>query len=128
VVVFSNRRLGARSELIVSPPVAAGMLRDTAACARPGATGRWEIELVRWLEHRARESIDAFGLGLDVSEIAWTPEHFEVQRSFLIGAIRRAAAISEHASALRRWAAMIEAHPRDSVQVGRRWLAGNLSS
>lgn len=117
MVVFSNRRLGARSELLVSPPVAAAMLRDTAAAARPAATGRWELELVRWLEQRAADgSID-----LDVGDIAWTPEHFEIQRAFLIDAIRRASAMSEHASALRRWTQMIESHPRDCVVVGRRW-------
>ena len=116
MVVFSNRRLGARAELIVSPPVAAEMLRATAATARPMATGRWELELVRWLEQRAGSAT-----GVDVSEIAWTPEHFGVQRGFLIDAIRRAAAVSEHGPALLHWARMIEAHPTDSVQVGRRW-------
>jgi hypothetical protein len=117
VVVFSNRRLGASAELFVSPPVATAMLHATAATARPMASGRWETELVRWLDQCATED----GVALDVSEIAWTPEHFELQRSFLIDAIRRAAAVSEHASALERWARMIEAHPSESVQVGRRW-------
>ena len=116
MVVFSNRRLGARAELIVSPPVAAEMLRTTAESARPFASGRWENELVRWLEQRAESPTS-----LDVSEIAWTPEHFGVQRSFLIDAIRRAGAVSEHGPALFHWARMIEAHPTESVQVGRRW-------
>jgi hypothetical protein len=117
VVVFSNRRMGPSAELFVSPPVAAAMLRATASSARPSASGRWENELVRWLEQRAADVPAA----LDVADIAWTPEHFELQRTFVIDAIRRAAAISEHASALQRWARMIEVHPSDSVQVGRRW-------
>ena len=58
---------------------------------------------------------------IDVSEIAWTPDHFEAQRRFLLAAIDRAAVGSEHALAFDRWRRLIEAHPRDSVQVGRRW-------
>ena len=116
MVVLSNRRLGPRAELLVSRPVAAAMLRAVAESARPSASGRWELELVRWLEQRAGAGSD-----LDVADIAWTPDHFAVQRSFLIDSIRRAAAVSEHGSALLRWAAMIEAHPSTSVQVGRRW-------
>lgn len=113
MVVFSNRRLGPRAELLVSDEVAAAMVRATAAQARPRATARWEVELVRWLETRRA--------GLDVSEIAWTPEHFDAQRRFLVEAIARAALGSEHGAALDRWRRMIEAHPRESVQVGRRW-------
>jgi hypothetical protein len=56
-----------------------------------------------------------------VGEIAWTPDHFDTQRQFLLEAIGRAAASSEHGSAFDRWRRLIEAHPRESVQVGRRW-------
>src|ERR1700761_3901501 len=119
VVVFTNERLGASSELIVSDEVAAAMLFATAEAASRAAEARWEHELVRWLEARARVAtrVDA----LDVGDIAWTPDHFEAQRRFLIDAIVRGALGSEHAAALDRWRRMIEAHPRDSVQVGRRW-------
>jgi hypothetical protein len=117
VVVFSNRRLGASAELFVSKSVAIAMLHEVASAAGPWASGRWELELVRWLEQRAERVAQS----LDVSEIAWTPDHFSIQRAFLIDAIRRAAALSEHASALLHWAAMIEQHPRESVQFGRRW-------
>ena len=58
---------------------------------------------------------------LDVGEIAWTPENFDRQRRFLLRAIELAAETSEHARALRRWAQLIEAHPKDSVQFGRLW-------
>jgi hypothetical protein len=119
VVVFSNQRLGARAELLVSDDVALAMLRATAAQALPLAAARWEHELVRWLERRAGENL---GLAtLDVGEIAWTPDHFEAQRAFLLAAIERAAEGSEHGLAFDRWRRLIEAHPRDSVQVGRRW-------
>jgi hypothetical protein len=117
MVVFSNHRLGPSAELLVSREVAAELLRAVARAAAPSAEARWEHELVRWLERRAA-SEDA---ALDVSDIAWTPEHFEHQRSFLVDAIQQAARGSTHARALHRWCGMIEAHPRESVQVGRRW-------
>ena len=117
MVVFSNHRLGPSAELLVSDDVAAYVLRATAAAARPFAEARWEIELVLWLDARA----DARAQVLDVADIAWTPEHFELQRGFLIDAILRAAESADHALAFDRWRRLIEAHPAESVQVGRRW-------
>jgi len=127
MVVFSNLRLGPGAELLVSDQVASNMLRATAAEAAPFAEARWELELVRWLETRAdavvAETTRPPDAGdLDVSDIAWTPDHFEPQRRFLIDAILRASASCEHTLALDRWRRLIEAHPADSVQVGRRWI------
>lgn len=116
MVVLSNHRLGPSAELLVSPEVAGEVLRAVAEAARPEARARWEQELVSWLERCA-----AAGQAIDVADIAWTPDHFERQRAFLTGAIRRAEATSPHGRALGRWCQMIEAHPRESVQVGRRW-------
>jgi hypothetical protein len=117
MLVFSNRRLGPSAELVVSREVGAELLREVAAAAEPLAQARWEHELVTWLERCAASS----NTSLDVSDIAWTPEHFERQRGFLVDAIRRAAETSRNARSLVRWSGMIEAHPRESVQVGRRW-------
>ena len=127
MVVFSNHRLGPGVELIVSAGVAASILRAAAAAASPFAGARWEHELVRWLDERAREllvlerrpgvALDYF----DVNDIAWTPDHFEPQRRFLIEAIVRASTTSEHPLVLDRWRRLVEAHPAESVQVGRRW-------
>jgi hypothetical protein len=117
MVVFSNRRLGPSAELLVSREAAAELLREVAAAASPSAQARWEHELVTWLERWAASGT----VNLDVSDIAWTPEHFERQRGFLLGAIRSATPASRHARALARWGDMIDAHPRESVQVGRRW-------
>ncbi|HET9621484.1 MAG TPA: hypothetical protein VFP84_08970 [Kofleriaceae bacterium] len=116
-MVLSNRRLGPAAELLVSPEAAGELLRAVAAAARPEAAARWEHELVTWLERCA----GAGPLVLDVTDIAWTPEHFERQRAFLLAAIERARVASAHARTLGRWAQMIEAHPRESVQVGRLW-------
>ena len=117
MVVFSNHRLGPSAELLVSDEVAMSMLKATAATAGLVAVARWERELVRWLEARAELSTKL----LDVSEIAWTPDHFDGQRQFLIEAIIQAGLGSEHAGAFDRWRRLIEAHPRDSIQFGRRW-------
>jgi hypothetical protein len=121
MVVFSNHRLGPSAELFVSDDVAITMLRETASAARPFAEARWELELVLWLDSRADDGAGT-PLGLDVSDIAWTPEHFETQRAFVVEAIQRAARCGEHALAFDRWRRMIEAHPSDSVLVGRRWV------
>lgn len=117
MVVLSNHRLGPSAELLVSREVAAEALGAVADAARPRATARWELELVSWLERCAQ----ARRAAIDVADIAWTPEHFERQRGFLIEAIRSAEASSPHGRALGLWCQMIEAHPRESVQVGRRW-------
>jgi len=117
MVVFSNHRLGPSAELFVSEEVARIVLSETVAAARPFAKARWELELVLWLDSRA-------GVGpqvLDVGDIAWTPEHFATQRVFLIQAIQRASLCGEHGLVFDRWRRMIEAHPAESVQVGRRW-------
>lgn len=116
MIVFSNHRLGPSAELMISREVAADLLREVAAAAGPAAEARWEHELVTWLERCATAATS-----FDVSDIAWTPEHFERQRGFLIEAIQRAAPTSRHARALVLWRGMIEGHPRESVQVGRRW-------
>src|SRR5262245_20693176 len=114
MIVFSNHQLGPSAELLVSREAAAQLLREVAAAAGPSARARWEHELVTWLERCA-----ASCAGFDVSEIAWTPEHFEHQRGFLVDALQRAAASSRHGRSLVRLRAMIEAYPRESVQVGR---------
>jgi hypothetical protein len=118
MVVFSNHRLGPSAELFVSDDVAQAMLRETAAAARPFAEARWEVELVLWLDSHA----DISSRVLDVGDIAWTPDHFEAQRTFVVQVIQRAARCGEHALAFDRWRRLVEAHPADSVQVGRRWV------
>jgi hypothetical protein len=116
MVVLSNRRLGPAAELVVSARVAAEAFGAVAAIAAARASGRWEHELAGWLAGCAAVPED-----VDVGEIAWTLEHFETQRRFLLDAIGEARDTSTNPQTLERWAAMIEAHPRDSVQVRRRW-------
>lgn len=117
MVVFSNRKLGPSAELVVSREVAGEMLREVAAAAAPSAQARWEHELVSWLARWATSR----STGFDVSDIAWTPEHFERQRRFLVEAIQAAQPSSRHSRPLVRWCEMVAAHPREAVSVGRRW-------
>ncbi len=117
MVVFSNQALGPAVDLLVSEQVAHELLAEVAVAARPLANARWEHELVQWLATRAGGTVAA----LDVCDIAWTPQHFDHQRGFLIAAIDQALATSHHARALGRWREMIEAHPHHAVSVGRRW-------
>jgi hypothetical protein len=125
MLVFSNDRLGPSVEIVVGNDVAAAMLQQVADAIRSRAEARWELELLRWLDDRAlvaaRTTDSLATLVIDVSEIAWTRDHFDAQRWFLIDAVARATMQSAHAAALDRWRRMIEAHPRDSVQFGRRW-------
>jgi hypothetical protein len=117
MVVFSNQALGPSVDLLVSADVASAVLAEVAAAAHPLAEARWEHELVTWLVTHAGGKLD----GLDVGDIAWTPQYFDCQRAFLIAAIDRAMVSSDHARALGRWRQMIEAHPRHAVSVRRRW-------
>jgi hypothetical protein len=116
VIELTNRRLGPSYQLSLSAEVVATMLREIADAARPTASARWEHELVGWLDDRA-----ARPTAIDVSDLAWTPEHFEAQRKFVVDAITQALETSRHEGVMRRWLVMIAAHPRESVRTGRRW-------
>ena|SRR5438270_2411036 len=118
MVVFSNRRLGPSAELIVSPAIAIAMLEQAMAAARACPASRWEREWISWLGDLAAAQIEA----IDVDDFAWTPDHFELQRDFVLDALARAAHGSSCERALRAWGKLIAAHPRDAVRVGRRWL------
>jgi hypothetical protein len=121
MVVFSNRELGPGAELLLSAAIAREILLATAGAAAPLAAARWELELVQWLTEQAdvRPVADRT---IDVTDLAWTPEHFDAQRAFVATAITAAIATAPaHEAALRRWSQLVAAHPRDSVQVGRRW-------
>ena len=123
MLVFSNQRLGPAAELLVSRELAVAVLRAIAEAARPIASAHWERELVRWLDEQARHvsSSCATDLAIDVGDIAFTPQHFDRQRRFLLEAIEAARTEAPYARLLAEWADLIKAHPRDSVQVGRRW-------
>jgi uncharacterized membrane protein YccC len=123
MLVFSNQRLGPAAELMVSREVAISLLRLVAEAARPFASAHWERELVRWLDEQAvRAQVTHAAIMIDVGDIAFTPQHFDRQRRFLLEAIEEARAETPHSRFLTDWADLIKAHPRDSVQFGRRWV------
>lgn len=124
MLVLSNRRVGPAAELVVSRAIGRAVFRDVADAARPIANALWERELVRWLDEQAERIFTTLGheVRVDVGDIAFTPQHFDRQRRFLLDAIALAHVHSEHSRALAAWADLIEAHPRDSVQFGRRWM------
>jgi hypothetical protein len=124
MLVFSNQTLGPAAELMVSREVAIAVLRSVADVARPLAAAHWERELVRWLDERALWIASAAPrtIAIDVGDIAWTPQHFDRQRRFLLEAIDGARAELPYARQLTDWADLIKAHPRASVQIGRRWV------
>src|SRR5262245_863164 len=119
--VLSNLRMG--YELAVPRPVAAHALGLAIAAATELAVDRWQRELAAWLGDRQRAAI-AGGHGLDVSELAWTPDHFTEQQRFVIDALITAAAradVDDVRIALHRMAALVDGHDRTWVVVGRRW-------
>jgi hypothetical protein len=124
MLVLSNQRIGPTAELMVSRDVGASLVRHVAEVARVAASSHWERELVRWLDERARwiTSSTARPIVLDVGDIAFTPQHFDRQRRFLLDAIDGARTEARYARALTDWADLIKAHPRDSVQLSRRWI------
>lgn len=123
MLVFSNQRLGPAAELMVARDVAVSLLKLVAEAARPFANAYWERELVRWLDEQAvRAAVERAAISIDVGDIAFTPQHFDRQRRFLLEAIEEARAETPYARVLVDWADLIKAHPRDSVQVGRRWV------
>ena len=122
MLVLSNQRLGPAAEVLVSRQIGCALFVGVADAARPIASAYWERELVRWLQEQATriESSTSPEIRIDVGDIAFTPNHFAYQRQFLLDAIRRTRC--DHVRALARWADLIEAHPSDSVQFGRRFL------
>ena len=123
MLVLSNQRLGPAAELLVSREAAVAVLQSVAEAARPFASAQWECELVRWLDQQAvRVAETSVHFAIDVGDIAFTPQHFDRQRRFLLEAIEEARAETPYSRVLSDWAQLIKAHPSDSVQVGRRWM------
>lgn len=123
MLVLSNQRLGPAAELLVSREAAVAVLQGVAQAARPFARAQWEYELVRWLDQQAlRVAETSTHFAIDVGDIAFTPQHFDRQRRFLLEAIEEARAETPYARVLSDWAQLIKAHPSASVQIGRRWL------
>jgi hypothetical protein len=120
--VLSNLR---RDDSCVVALSRAAMDRLLAAVVDAGHTradARWERELVVWLDRRREALRSGERTGLDLSEIAWTPERFPEQQAFLLAVLDGldddGSELAAAASELRR---LVAEYPREIVVVGRRW-------
>jgi hypothetical protein len=126
--VISNLR---RDDSCVVALSRAAMDRLLAALVEAGqgrADARWERELVVWLDRRREALRSGERDGLDLSEIAWTPERFPEQQGFLLALLDGLIAARgpgtdgvEVGAALQGLRHLVEDYPREIVVVGRRW-------
>lgn len=124
MITFSNLRAADSLTFTTSERGAVAVLGALVELARETAADRWEHELTAWLADRRWAIAGGVRAGLDLGEVAWTPEHFADQQRFVI-------AICEHASAraaepglaadLARLRELAAHHGREHVVVGRRW-------
>jgi hypothetical protein len=125
--LISNLRLGDARSVVLSGATIDRLFACLVATGESRASARWERELVAWLAARRGALRAGQRPGLDLSEIAWTPERFPEQQAFLLAIITGAAAALDRdddrglGHALDDLAALVADYPRDTVVVGRRW-------
>jgi hypothetical protein len=125
--LISNLRLGDARSVVLSGAMIDRLFACLVATGESRASARWERELVAWLAARRGALRTGQRPGLDLSEIAWTPERFPEQQAFLLAIITGAAAALDRdddrglGHALDDLAALVADYPRDTVVVGRRW-------
>jgi len=123
--VISNLRLGESRFVALSRAAIDRLLAALVAAGLDRADARWERELVVWLGHRRDALRVGERAGLDLSEIAWTPERFPEQQAFLLalidGLIEAEPSDPELDHGLREVRHLVEDYPREIVVVGRRW-------
>jgi hypothetical protein len=130
LITFSNIGADGAPSFTLPARTAIRMLDTMIEAGHTVATSRWELELVAWIADR-RWALNAGLRGeLDLVEVAWTPEHFADQQSFLIDLCDATAARAEQDAAVHggvmHLRALVAAHRRARVPFGRRWrwLAG----
>ena len=125
MITFSNVRVDDTASFTASERDACALLEALAVAARERARDRWQLELVAWLVDRRGAIATAARAGVDIGEIAWTPEHFEDQQRFVVAAADLALDLAlldgPVADALARLRDLAAAHRRELVSVGRRW-------
>jgi hypothetical protein len=132
--LISNLRLGGERSVALSGATIDRLFAALVASGEGRAAARWERELVAWLGARRGALRSGQRPGLDLSEIAWTPERFPEQQAFLLALIAAAAAVVDRPEdsdpkgerrdlrhALDDLARLVADYPRDTVVVGRRW-------
>lgn len=125
--LITNLRLGDARSVALSGATIDRLFACLVATGESRASARWERELVAWLAARRSALRTGQRPGLDLSEIAWTPERFPEQQAFLLAVITSAAAAVDRSDdrdlglALDDLAVLVADYPRDTVVVGRRW-------
>jgi hypothetical protein len=129
--LISNLRLGDARSVTLSGATIDRLFAALVATGEGRAAARWERELVAWLGARRGALRAGQRPGLDLSEIAWTPERFPEQQAFLLGLIEAATTAVDRPEAgdtsrdlrhaLDDLARLVADYPRDTVVVGRRW-------
>ncbi|MCA9673842.1 MAG: hypothetical protein H6708_13440 [Kofleriaceae bacterium] len=126
MITFSNHGADGAPTATVAERVAVRALDAVIDAGRVAARGRWELELVAWLSDRRRAIAAGIRAGLDVAEVAWTPEHFAEQQRFVAAICASAAratagADADVATGVAGLGRVVAAHRRDLVGFGRRW-------
>lgn len=124
MITFSNLRAAESLTFTTSERGAILVLGALVETAREAAAGRWEHELAAWLADRRWAIAGGARAGLDLGEVAWTPDHFADQQRFVVAICDRAsdrAAEPSLASDLARLRELAAHHGREHVVVGRRW-------
>lgn len=124
MITFSNLRAAESLTFTTSERTALALLAALTEAAREAAAGRWEHELGAWLGDRRRAIAGGVRAGIDLGEVAWTPEHFPDQQRFVVAICRQAsdrAGDAGVAADLARLAELALHHGREHVVVGRRW-------
>jgi hypothetical protein len=124
VITFSNLRAAESLTFTTTERGAIVVLGALVEMARETAADRWEHELAAWLADRRWAIAGGVRAGLDLGEVAWTPEHFSDQQRFVVGVCDQASrrtAEPELAADLVRLRELAAHHGREHVVVGRRW-------
>ena len=124
MITFSNLRAAESLTFTTSERGAIAVLGALVVAARAAAADRWEHELAAWLADRRWAIAGGARAGLDLGEVAWTPEHFAAQQRFVIAICDQAsgrAADPGLAADLARLRELAAHHAREHVVVGRRW-------
>ena len=124
MITFSNLRAADSLTFTTSERGALAVLGALVETAREAAADRWEHELAAWLADRRWAIAGGARAGLDLGEVAWTPDHFAAQQRFVVAICEQASARAtapELAADLARLRELAAHHAREHVVVGRRW-------
>jgi hypothetical protein len=118
VVTFSDLRAGDEG-FVVDEAAAVVLLDALIQTGAISAAARWEHDLIAWLAERRRGIASGATAGIDLAEVAWTPEHFADQQRFVIALCERIAAGCRDAISLR---GLVARRSREHVGLTRRFV------